>query len=94
MSGLHNLKPERIVRAFERAGWKNEGQKGSHVKLTKKGNPNILSISVHKGKPVKNRYWDTIRGLHHPAYRASYPSIPGAFQSSSKLFSRARVSAA
>jgi predicted RNA binding protein YcfA (HicA-like mRNA interferase family) len=53
MSGLHNLKPERVVKAFERAGWTNEGQRGSHVKLIKEGNPNILSIPVHKGKPVK-----------------------------------------
>ena len=34
MSGLHNLKPDRVVKAFERAGWTNEGQRGSHVKLT------------------------------------------------------------
>ncbi len=53
MSGLHNLKPDRVVKAFERAGWTNEGQRGSHVKLTKEGNPNILSIPVHKGKAVK-----------------------------------------
>lgn len=53
MSGLHNLKPERAVKAFERAGWTNKGQRGSHIKLTKEGNPNILSIPVHKGKPVK-----------------------------------------
>ena len=53
MSGLHNLKPDRVVKAFERAGWTNEGQRGSHVKLTKEGNPIILSIPVHKGKPVK-----------------------------------------
>lgn len=53
MSGLHNLKPDRVIKAFERAGWKERGQKGSHVKLTKEGNPNILSIPVHKGKPVK-----------------------------------------
>ncbi len=53
MSGLHNLKSDRVVRAFERAGWTNEGQRGSHVKMTKEGNPNILSIPVHKGKPVK-----------------------------------------
>lgn len=53
MSGLHNLKPDRVVKAFERAGWINEGQRGSHVKLTKEGNPNILSIPVHKGKPIK-----------------------------------------
>lgn len=53
MAGLHNLKPHRIVKAFERAGWINRGQKGSHIKLTREGNPNILSIPVHKGKPVK-----------------------------------------
>jgi len=53
MSGLHNLKPDRVVKAFERAGWINEGQRGSHVKLTKEGNPTILSIPVHKGKPIK-----------------------------------------
>lgn len=53
MAGLHNLKPDRVVRAFVRAGWKIEGQKGSHIKLTREGNPNILSIPVHRGKPIK-----------------------------------------
>ena len=53
MAGLYNLKPEKVIRAFERAGWMNRGFRGSHVKLTKEGNPNILSIPVHKGKPVK-----------------------------------------
>ncbi len=53
MSGLHNLKPDRVVKAFERAGWTAERQKGSHVHLTREGNPNILSIPVHKGKPIK-----------------------------------------
>jgi len=53
MATLHNLKPERVVRTFEKAGWINKGQKGSHVKLIKQGNPNILSIPVHKGKPIK-----------------------------------------
>lgn len=51
MSGLNNLKPERVIKAFERAGWKVRKQTGtSHVKLTKEGNMNILSIPVHKGK--------------------------------------------
>ena len=50
MKGLHNLKPEKVIKAFERAGWKIRGRRGSHVKLTKEGNPNILSIPVHKGK--------------------------------------------
>jgi predicted RNA binding protein YcfA (HicA-like mRNA interferase family) len=53
MATLHNLKPEKVIKAFERAGWLNKRQKGSHVKLIKTGNPNILSIPVHKGKPIK-----------------------------------------
>ncbi len=53
MASLHNLKPEKVIRAFKRAGWMNKGQRGSHVKLIKPGNPSILSIPVHKGKPIK-----------------------------------------
>jgi len=53
VSGLNNLKPDRVIKAFERAGWKKRGQTGSHVHLTKDGNSNILSIPVHKGKPIK-----------------------------------------
>lgn len=55
MPGLHNLKPDRVVKAFERAGWtpqKRRG-KGSHVLLVKEDNPNIISIPVHRGKPIK-----------------------------------------
>jgi predicted RNA binding protein YcfA (HicA-like mRNA interferase family) len=50
---LHNLKPEKVIKAFERTGWVNRGLRGSHMKLTKLGNPNILSIPIHKRKPVK-----------------------------------------
>ena len=53
MVSLYNLKPEKVIKAFERAGWTNRGFRGSHVKLTKLGNPSILSIPIHKGKPVK-----------------------------------------
>jgi len=53
MATLHNLKPEKVIRAFERAGWIDKGQRGSHVNLVKQGNPNILSIPIHKGKPIK-----------------------------------------
>lgn len=52
MSRISGLKPERVIKAFKRAGWHVAGQAGSHVKLTKKGNKNILSIPLHKGKPV------------------------------------------
>ena len=54
MSGINNLKPHRIIKAFERDGWTAVKQKStSHIKLIKKGNSKILTIPVHKGKPVK-----------------------------------------
>lgn len=53
MDGLNNLKPEKVIKAFERAGWTVRNQTGSHVVLKKEGNPNLLTIPVHKGKPIK-----------------------------------------
>ncbi|MEW6417622.1 MAG: type II toxin-antitoxin system HicA family toxin [Nitrospirota bacterium] len=53
MSSLHNLKPDRVIKAFERSGWKVKKQTGSHVILTKEESPFVLSIPVHKGKPIK-----------------------------------------
>jgi len=53
MSKLHNLKPDKVIKAFERAGWRIERQTGSHVILSKENYPYILSIPVHKGKPIK-----------------------------------------
>jgi predicted RNA binding protein YcfA (HicA-like mRNA interferase family) len=53
VSGINNLKPESVIKAFQRAGWTAERQKGSHVHLSKEGNPSILSIPVHKGKAIK-----------------------------------------
>ena len=54
MSSLHSLKPDRVIKAFEKAGWKARPRtRTSHVQLTKEGSPFILSIPVHKGKPIK-----------------------------------------
>ncbi len=53
MAGIHNLKLDRVIKAFERAGWENLGREGKHFKLRKVGNINILSIPVHGGKPIK-----------------------------------------
>ncbi|MBW2674170.1 MAG: type II toxin-antitoxin system HicA family toxin [Deltaproteobacteria bacterium] len=53
MSGLNNLDPLRVVKAFGRAGWRKVRTTGSHVILAKAGNPGILSIPIHKGKPIK-----------------------------------------
>jgi len=53
MQGISNLKPERVVKAFQRTGWTLRGKRGSHVKLTKQGSPVILSIPVHKARPIK-----------------------------------------
>jgi predicted RNA binding protein YcfA (HicA-like mRNA interferase family) len=48
-----DLKPDRVIRAFERAGWENLGRMGKHFKLKKEGNPNVLSVPVHGGKTLK-----------------------------------------
>lgn len=53
MSVLSGLKPDRVIKAFQRGGWTPERQKGSHVHMTKEGSRNILSIPMHKGKPMK-----------------------------------------
>jgi len=53
MSGIHNLKPDRVVKAFVRLGWHVARQTASHVILAKDGYSFILSIPVHKGKPIK-----------------------------------------
>jgi predicted RNA binding protein YcfA (HicA-like mRNA interferase family) len=53
MSGLHNLKPGRVVQAFIKAGWTRRKTGSGHAILTKEGNINLLSIPIHKGKPVK-----------------------------------------
>jgi len=37
MATLHNLKPERVIKAFEKPGSVNKGQKGSQVKPVKQG---------------------------------------------------------
>jgi len=34
---LRNLKPEKVIKAFEKVGWVNKGQRGSHVKPVKQG---------------------------------------------------------
>ncbi|MEQ8169102.1 MAG: type II toxin-antitoxin system HicA family toxin [Candidatus Eremiobacterota bacterium] len=54
MGKLNNLKPERVIKAFESAGWERVKKKSgtSHVKLEKEGHSKILSIAVHKGKDI------------------------------------------
>lgn len=53
MPGIHNLKADRVIKAFEKAGWENLGRQGKHFKLRKDDNPSILSVPVHGGKPIK-----------------------------------------
>lgn len=35
------------VAAFQRAGWRRERQRGSHVTLTKAGVPVVLTVPLH-----------------------------------------------
>ncbi len=36
-----------VIRAFERAGWARQRQRGSHVTLTKQGQQAVLTVPVH-----------------------------------------------
>ena len=36
------------VKAFEKAGWKQDRQKGSHVSLTKPNTPVVLTVPLHR----------------------------------------------
>ena len=36
MSSLHNLKPDRVIKAFERAGWKKKDREEAMCNLQKK----------------------------------------------------------
>jgi len=39
---------KKLLKFLKKAGWKPERQQGSHIILTKAGNPAILSIPDHK----------------------------------------------
>lgn len=48
MARLPVCSGEEAVKAFVRAGWQVARQKGSHVSLTKPGNPNVLTVPLHR----------------------------------------------
>jgi predicted RNA binding protein YcfA (HicA-like mRNA interferase family) len=53
MGKLPVLSGRKVVRVFQRAGWYEDRQEGSHVILKKEGKFCNLSIPVHSGKNVK-----------------------------------------
>ncbi len=48
MSGLPVCSGAAAIRVFERAGWRKDRQKGSHVHLVKPGFPLVLSVPLHR----------------------------------------------
>lgn len=36
------------IKAFQRAGWKVDRQRGSHVSLTKEGSQSVLTVPLHR----------------------------------------------
>jgi predicted RNA binding protein YcfA (HicA-like mRNA interferase family) len=44
MAGLPVVSGAKVVRAFERAGWRQDRQRGSHVVLLKTGHNASLSV--------------------------------------------------
>jgi predicted RNA binding protein YcfA (HicA-like mRNA interferase family) len=55
MSDLPCGGAERHVRALQRLGWQVARKTGSHVVLTKAGNPATLSIPDHRGRDVSRK---------------------------------------
>jgi predicted RNA binding protein YcfA (HicA-like mRNA interferase family) len=45
---LPSLSGERAVRAFQKAGWVKDRQRGSHIIMIKPGNPASLSVPQHR----------------------------------------------
>ena len=48
MGRLGNISGKEAVKAFAKAGWQTVGQVGSHLVMTKSGQPANLSIPQHK----------------------------------------------
>ncbi len=48
MGRLNNISGKAAVKAFRRAGWRKMGQVGSHVILSKPGQPANLSVPQHR----------------------------------------------
>ena len=48
MAKLPHISGSEVVRAFERAGWIQDRQRGSHVILIKTGHPATLSVPQHR----------------------------------------------
>jgi predicted RNA binding protein YcfA (HicA-like mRNA interferase family) len=60
LSRLGSYAGEKVVKAFQEAGWRIARRKGSHVILAKDGHDATLSIPVHRGKNLKR---GTLRDL-------------------------------
>ncbi len=48
MGRLSVVSGAEAVKAFEKAGWAVDRQRGSHVILLKEGHPSTLSVPMHK----------------------------------------------
>ena len=48
MAVLPNISGDQAVRAFHKAGWRTDRQRGSHLILVKTGNPASLSVPQHR----------------------------------------------
>lgn len=47
MPGLPTCSGADAIRAFERAGWRKDRQRGSHITLTRENSPVALTVPLH-----------------------------------------------
>lgn len=53
MTSLNSLDALRVLRALKRFGWDEVRSSGSHRVLKKTGHPVLISVPVHRGRPIK-----------------------------------------
>ena len=53
MTSLNSLDALRVLKALRRFGWEEVRSSGSHRVLKKDGYPLLLTVPVHRGRPIK-----------------------------------------
>jgi predicted RNA binding protein YcfA (HicA-like mRNA interferase family) len=58
---LPALRPNQVLRALERAGWRVHRQRGSHVSMRKEGVPFLITVPLHRRDLPRGTLRDIIK---------------------------------
>ena len=57
---LQRVKPRELVRALKKAGFVEQRQRGSHLRMYREADQRLVIVPMHKGKDVPT---GTLRGI-------------------------------